>query len=157
MPLIVPVGASNTGSNWEKYFNLHNKELTVKPVNRIRKRIRWLQESPTGFLKVFEHDEWGKKVKSRSVSRTQLKSRWVSPSWCRGCCTLRGKSLDRRRWPAVMGLPSAMHVHSHGSSCTEIAAGWGREHGYSRRLHLFDRWVKKLHKQVKQVKKLTTF
>ena len=139
---------------WEKYFNLHNKELTVKPVNRIRKRIRWLQESPTGFLKVFERDEWGKKVKSRSVSGTQLKPRWVSPSWCRGCCALRGKSQDRRRWSAVMGLPSAVHVHSHGRSYTEIAAEWGRWHGYSRRLHLFDRWAKKLHKQAK---KLTTF
>ena len=112
------------------------------PLNRIRKRIRWLQESPTGFLKVFERDEWGKKVKSRSVSGTQLKPRWVSPSWCRGCCALRGKSLDRRRWSAVMGLPSAVHVHSHGRSYTEIAAEWGRWHGYSRRLHLFARWVK---------------
>ena len=82
------------------------------------------------------------KVKSRSVSRTQLKPRWVSPSWCRGCCALRGKSQDRRRWSAVMGLPSAVHVHSHGRSYTEIAAEWGRWHGYSRRLHLFARWVK---------------
>ena len=103
-------------------FNLHNKELTVKPVNRIRKRIRRLQESPTFFFKVFKRDQMRGKVKSRSVSRTQLKPRWVSPSWCRGCCTLRGKSLDRRRWPAVMGLPSAVHVHSHGSSYTEIVA-----------------------------------
>ena len=35
-------------------FNLHNKELTVKPVKRIRNRIRWLEESANGF---FERDE----------------------------------------------------------------------------------------------------
>ena len=91
----------------------------------------------------------GGNVKSRSVSCTQLKARWVSPSWCRGCCALRRKSLDRRRWSAVMGLPYAVHVHSHWRSYTEIAAEWGRWHGYSRQLHLFARWVKKLGARLK--------
>ena len=35
---------------------------------------------------------------------------------------LRGKSLARHPWPAVMDLPSEVHVHSHGRSCTEIVA-----------------------------------
>ena len=35
---------------------------------------------------------------------------------------LREKSLACRPWPAVMDLPSEVHVHSHGRSCTEIAA-----------------------------------
>ena len=36
---------------------------------------------------------------------------------------LRGKSLACCPWPAVMDLPSEVHVHSYKGSCTEIAAG----------------------------------
>ena len=100
---------------------------------------------PTGFLNVMR----GRKVKSRSAHRTQLKPRRMLPSWCKECFMLRGKSLARHPWPAVMDLPSEVHVHSHGRSCTEIAAEWGRWHGYSRRLHLFARWVKKLEARLK--------
>ena len=62
------------------------------------------------------------KVKSRSAHRTQLKPLRMLPSWCKECFMLRGKSLARHPWPAVMDLPSEVHVHSHGRSCTEIAA-----------------------------------
>ena len=95
------------------------------------------------------------KVKSRSVSGTQLKPRWVSPSWCRGCCALRGKSLDRRRWSAVMGLPSAVHVHSHGRSYTEIAAecSWMRTMTWVFPPTPFsDWWVRKVKTSQKSVK-----
>ena len=64
----------------------------------------------------------GRKVKSRSAHRAQLKPRRMLPSWCKECFMLRGKSLARHPWPAVMDLPSEVHVHSHGRSCTEIAA-----------------------------------
>ena len=64
----------------------------------------------------------GRKVKSRSAHRTQLKLRRMLPSWCKECFMLREKSLARRPWPAVVDLPSEVHVHSHGRSCTEIAA-----------------------------------
>ncbi len=33
-----------------------------------------------------------------------------------------GSSSLACSWPAVMGLPSVVHVHSHGSSFTEVAA-----------------------------------
>ena len=74
---------------------------------------------PTGFLNVMR----GRKVKSRSAHRTQLKPRRMLPSWCKECFMLRGKSLARHPWPAVMDLPSEVHVHSHGPSrsCTKIA------------------------------------
>ena len=36
---------------------------------------------------------------------------------------LRGKSLACCPWPAVMDLPSEVHVHSYRGSCTEIVAG----------------------------------
>ena len=64
----------------------------------------------------------GRKVKSRSAHRTQLKPRRMLPSWCKECFMLREKSLARHPWPAVMDLPSEVHVHSHGRSCTEIVA-----------------------------------
>ena len=64
----------------------------------------------------------GRKVKSRSAHRTQLKPRRMLPSWCKECFMLREKFLARRPWSAVMDLPSEVHVHSHGRSCTEIAA-----------------------------------
>ena len=105
-------------------FNLHNKELTVKPVKRIRNTSHLTEESWHVF---FEHIwTWWEDGKwnpaASGAHRTQLKPRRMLRSWCKECFMLREKSLACRPWPAVMDLPSEVHVHSHGRSCTEIAA-----------------------------------
>ena len=81
----------------------------------------WPRKVDTCFLNTLNVMR-GRKVKSRSAHRTQLKPRRMLPSWCKECFMLREKSLACRPWPAVMDLPSEVHVHSHGRSCTEIAA-----------------------------------
>ena len=104
-----------------KFFTCIIRSWMLHLLKQNKTRHIWPRKVDTCFLNTLNVMR-GRKVKSRSAHRTQLKPRRMLPSWCKECFMLREKSLACRPWPAVMDLPSEVHVHSHGRSCTEIAA-----------------------------------